>query len=162
MTGAEDQGARVRRADGCDLRQLCPPVGRLSRLLSGDVHLIADVQAEEAMRRETAFYLLGWMSESGDAGLSYEYLLHTPGGGFGQDNAGGYSNPEIDGWLEEAARRVEPIGRKRLLVAVAERVQEDVSVVPLYRQNDVYAIASGLEFEPRLDRRIRGARMRWR
>jgi hypothetical protein len=35
-------------------------------------------------------------------------------------------------------------------------------IVPLYRQNDLYALADHLEFQPRLDRRIRGARLRWR
>lgn len=112
-------------------------------------------------RRDTAFYLMGWISTSGDAGSSAEYLLHTPGGAYGIDNGGGYSNPEFDRLLLEASRRLDSEERRMLLRRAFERIDEDVPVVPLYRQTDLYAVARNLEFVPRLDREIRGAEMRW-
>jgi peptide/nickel transport system substrate-binding protein len=112
-------------------------------------------------RRDTSLYLLGWIGTSGDAGPSYEYLLHTSTDGFGHENAGGYSNPELDR-LVERARHLGPVDRLPLLRRVAEIVHRDKPVIPLYRAADVYALDRRLEFAPRLDRRIRAAEIRWR
>lgn len=113
-------------------------------------------------RRDTAFYILGWISNSGDAELTYEYLLHTPGGGFGLENGGGYSSPPVDRFLELAAGRLRPEERRPFLRQVAETILTDAPVIPLYRQTDLYALSKDVEFTPRLDRRIRAARIRWR
>jgi peptide/nickel transport system substrate-binding protein len=112
-------------------------------------------------RRDTALYLMGWISTSGDAGSSAEYLLHTPGGAYGIDNGGGYSSPDVDRLLGEAARCLDSGERRLLLRRAFERVHEDVPVVPLYRATDIYAVAERLVFVPRLDREIRGAELRW-
>jgi peptide/nickel transport system substrate-binding protein len=112
-------------------------------------------------RRDTSLYLLGWIGTSGDAGPSYEYLLRTPGNGFGRDNAGGYSNPELDRLVDEAMH-LGPAERLPLLRRVAEIVHRDQPVVPLYRAADVYAVDRRLQFTPRVDRRIRAAEIRWR
>jgi peptide/nickel transport system substrate-binding protein len=112
-------------------------------------------------RRDTSLYLLGWIGTSGDAGPTYEYLLHTATAGFGRENAGGYSNPELDRLVEQA-RHLGPVDRLPLLRRVAEIVHRDQPVVPLYRAADVYALDRRLEFAPRLDRRIRAAEIRWR
>lgn len=112
-------------------------------------------------RRDTSLYLLGWIGTSGDAGPSYEYLLRTTRGGFGHDNAGGYSNPELDRLVEQA-RHLGPADRLPLLRRVAEIVYHDKPVIPLYRAADVYALDRRLEFTPRLDRRLLAAEIRWR
>ena len=51
--------------------------------------------------------------------------------------------------------------RQRALGRVAEALAADVVLVPLYRFLDRYAFAAGLEFAPRMDRRIRAQDMRW-
>jgi peptide/nickel transport system substrate-binding protein len=117
---------------------------------------------ERIEKKESSFYLMGWIGNSGDAGLTYDYLLHTPGRGYGLHNGGGYSNPETDRLLDNAAGILRPEVRRPLLRKVAEIVLHDVPVIPLYRQTDLYVVAKDLEFTPRLDRRIRAARMRWR
>lgn len=111
--------------------------------------------------QQPAFYLMGWLSNSGDAGLSYEYLVHTPGNGFGQDNGGGYSNPAVDALLEQASGRLRSEQRKASLREAAELLQQEAPLVPLYRQTDVYGVAQGLQFRPRLDRRINAAALAW-
>jgi peptide/nickel transport system substrate-binding protein len=112
--------------------------------------------------RDTSAYLLPWIGTSGDAGITAEYLLHTPRDGYGIDNGGGYSDPQVDHLLEEAGRQLLPTQRRPLLEALATRVFEEVPVVPLYQPLDVYAVRSTLEFQPRLDRAVRGAALRWR
>jgi len=105
-------------------------------------------------------YIRGWLHSSGDAGASYEYLLHTPGAA-GQGSLSLYSNPAVDRELAEAGRPVPAEQRRRHLIAVAQIAHDDVAVVPLFRQVDRYAYAAGLEFRPRLDRRIRAWELRW-
>jgi peptide/nickel transport system substrate-binding protein len=111
-------------------------------------------------RHETALYLMGWVASSGDAGLSYDFLLHSPGEGRGSQNGGGYASPEVDGLLDRAARTVDDSARKELLAAVAETVAADVPTIPLYRQTDLYVVSRDLDFEPTVLRSVYGARMR--
>lgn len=136
--------------------QLAPLGVRLRPRPSAPEAFVSQVE-----RRDTSLYLLGSLNVSGDAGLSYEYLLHTQRDGFGKDNGGGYSKPDVDRLLQEATR-LAPSRRWQLLAAVADAVHDDVPVVPLYRQTDLYAVATGLEFTPRIDRRIRAADMAWK
>jgi peptide/nickel transport system substrate-binding protein len=112
--------------------------------------------------RDTSFYVMAWISSAGDFSSSAEYLLRTPENGYGIDNGGLYSNPEVDALLERAVATPLPAQRLALLRQVARLVHDDVPVVPLYRRSDIYAVAADLAFEPRLDRDIRGAQIRWR
>jgi peptide/nickel transport system substrate-binding protein len=112
--------------------------------------------------RDTSFYLMPWIGTAGEFGSSAEYLLRTPGGGYGIDNGGLYSSPELDALLERVAGTFPPKRRLELLRQAARRVHDDVPVVPLHRRSDVYAVSEGLVFTPRLDREIRGAEIRWR
>jgi peptide/nickel transport system substrate-binding protein len=113
-------------------------------------------------RRESALYLLGWMSTSGDAGATYDFLVHSRGGGYGTQNAGGYTSPETDRQIEAASRCLDPHERLKILRGVAEKIRADMPFIPLYRQTDLYAVFADLEFEPRVDRRILGAQLRWK
>jgi peptide/nickel transport system substrate-binding protein len=115
---------------------------------------------EKVEHRDTSLYLLGSLNLSGDTGLSYEYLLHTAGVDHGKDNASGYSNPRLDTLLARASR-LAPLDRAETLASVAVLIHEDVPVVPLYRQEDLYAHARALSFTPRVDRRLRVVEMRW-
>jgi peptide/nickel transport system substrate-binding protein len=116
---------------------------------------------ERVESRQTALWLMGWMSTGGEASITYGYLLHTPVGGQGVDNGGGYSNADLDRLLESARGVLSPERRAQILAEAAALVHEDVPVVPLYRQVDLYAVARKLSFEPRVDRRTQAYRMRW-
>ena len=119
-----------------------------------------DVFLKRIQARDTALYVIGWLNDTASAEITYESMLHTPGGGLGIDNGGGYSNPELDRLIESASRSLNPGARALLLKRAAAIVYEDVPLVPLYRQADLYAYASRLAFEPRLDRRMRLAQLR--
>jgi peptide/nickel transport system substrate-binding protein len=112
--------------------------------------------------RDTSFYLMPWIATAGEFGSSAEYLLRTPGHGYGIDNGGLYSNPELDALLDRARATFRTDERLAQLRRAARTVHADVPVVPLYRPTDVYGLAEALEFAPRLDREIRGAEVRWR
>lgn len=113
-------------------------------------------------RHQPTLFLMGWTSSGGDAAVSYNYLLRTPAEGYGSYNGGGYSNPELDRLVERAATLLDHPQRNALLSRVARIAHDDVAVVPLYVQTDLYAVHQDVVFTPRLDRRIPGAALRWR
>jgi peptide/nickel transport system substrate-binding protein len=113
-------------------------------------------------RQQTSMYVLGWISDNGDGRMSYEYLLHSPVGGFGLDNGGGYSNPAADELIERSLSRLDDVDRRGVLSSLARLIYDDVPVLPLYRQADLYATDARLTWKPRLDRRVRAWDMAWR
>jgi peptide/nickel transport system substrate-binding protein len=113
---------------------------------------------ELLVRRDTPFYLRGW-STSVSAGQTYEYLLRTANGSYGGANAGGYSNPALDALLDAASREGDDAKRLLQLQRAGEMIRQDLPLVPLYRQFNLYAARAALGFEPRLDRTVRGAEL---
>jgi peptide/nickel transport system substrate-binding protein len=107
-------------------------------------------------------FLQGWLTTHWDAGVTYEQLLHTKNGGRGSENGTGYSDPNVDGMIDRALAEMRPEPRVQLYHALARRLQVDLPLVPLYRQDDLYVLARDLDFEPTVTRHIRGIRMRWR
>ncbi|MCM2258389.1 MAG: ABC transporter substrate-binding protein [Vicinamibacteria bacterium] len=135
--------------------------GVIAQLGRAGVRVVARPrESGSRLQRETAeLFLIGWLHSSGDAAASYEYIVHSPAG----QSRGGlstYSNPEVDRLLAEAALPITGEARQRLLRQVAERVHDDVAVIPLLRTYDRYAFDARLDFTPRLDRRIRGQDLR--
>ncbi len=90
---------------------------------------------------------------TGDASDLFENLLHSwdPGRNLGQANYTRYSNPDVDRLVGEAARTQEMSRRQVLLVEATARVMEDLPVVPLYIDQDLYAFRTGVEWKPRND-----------
>jgi peptide/nickel transport system substrate-binding protein len=121
---------------------------------------IADL-LERVRRRDTALAMVSWIATAADLGASAEYLLHTPTQSYGRYNGGSWSNPEADALIEASAAAFDPARRAGLLLRLAEIVAEEAPVVPLIRNRDSYALRRGLQFVPRLDRRILGAELRW-
>ncbi len=58
---------------------------------------------------------------------------------------------------------VEPAQYRRLALiqGVAEKIRDDLPILPLYRQWDLYAFAKDLDFSPRLDRFVVLRDIRW-
>jgi len=107
--------------------------------------------------RDTSFYLASWSCQSADMQEIFTYLLHTPdpARGFGSENAGGYSNPEVDRLAEQAAETMDPNERAILLRRAVRLALDDTPWVPLYIQTQVYALREPFRWQPRADRTIR-------
>jgi peptide/nickel transport system substrate-binding protein len=153
LRGADGTPGAVASAIAADLER----VGIRVRPRGGDTtSTLARIE-----RRDTSMFLIPWISNSGDLGITAEYLLHTPQGGRGSANGGGYANPELDGLLDEASRSLAVPVRLGVLHRVAQIVARDLPLVPLVRHDDVYAVAATLEFRPRLDKQVRGTDLAW-
>jgi peptide/nickel transport system substrate-binding protein len=90
---------------------------------------------------------------TGDASDLFENLLHTrsPERIVGLANYARYSSPEVDRLVELAAQTLEMSRRKSILFAATARVMEDLPIVPLYIDQDLYAFRPGVRWKPRND-----------
>ena len=114
------------------------------------------------MRQESALYVIGWKSDTGDSRVSYESLLHSQTGPFGVYNGGAYADSVMDGLIERASRASTSDGLDQVFEALDDRVKERLPLIPLLRPYDLYGLAPGLDFVPRLDRRLRLVDAAWR
>lgn len=140
-------------------------VARSLDQLNVAVH-IERVEKTELFRRvkerDTSLYLLTWSCLSGDAQEIMDSLLHTPdpNRGLGLDNGGGYSNRRVDELAEQAARTMRPRPRATLLRSAVAAAMRDLPWVPIYVQNQVYALRAGYRWVPRRDKKVRAADIR--
>mgnify|MGYP001767071281 CR=1 FL=1 len=118
------------------------------------VEPLSEAEWFEAMtERRFSLTLSRFGCPTGDASDLFENLLHSrdPGGTMGLANYSRYSNPEVDRLVGEAARTHEMSRRQVLLVDATTRVMEDLPIVPLYIDQDLYAFRTGVEWKPRND-----------
>ncbi len=115
---------------------------------------------ERWVAEEAPVGLFGWAAATGDASGTFEALLHSPREGYGRFNRFGYANPSLDGLIETSDQEPRTKERQDLLARAAEVVQDEIPVVPLVLRDDLYAVRAGLEFHPRLDRRVRAFELR--
>ncbi len=109
---------------------------------------------DKILARNTDFYLLG-LSSSGDGGSALELLVHTPDDKYGRFNLGNYSNKEIDNVIEEAARTIDEDKRLNLLQKAARMTMEDVGLIPLHFQEQLYAVKNIVNWTPRPDKYLK-------
>ena len=100
-------------------------------------------------------YLSRWAFDNGDAGSFLRDCLRSrhPPSPDGTYNAG-YSNPEMDRLIDESASAFDDHVRLATFARIARLAQEDVPLVPLFNQPDIWGVAAGVEWQPRLDARL--------
>jgi peptide/nickel transport system substrate-binding protein len=100
-----------------------------------------------------SFILVGWGSGTGEASSPLKSLLHTydKARGFGASNRGRYSNAEVDKLIEQALATVDDAKREKLLQQATEVAIEDLGIIPLHYQVNVWATRKGLAYTPRTD-----------
>jgi peptide/nickel transport system substrate-binding protein len=96
---------------------------------------------------------------TGDATEILNDVLHTRDEArhLGMLNYGGHGDASLDAAIE-AVGRIEDSGvRRDAIQKILERTMNDVLVVPLYNDQDVYALSRSYTWEPRSDSHIRAA-----
>ena len=104
-------------------------------------------------RREYSLFLSRFGCPTGDASEILDTALHSfdPAKKMGLSNDQGYANPEVDRAIEASARIDGLQARGEALREVMAKLMEDVAWIPLYVDEDVYAMDRTLAWEPRND-----------
>ncbi len=109
--------------------------------------------------RDAAMWMSRRGSVTGDAAEFLESVVHTPDPArrLGGDNYGGHSDPELDHGIEAAAEVASEAERLHLLQLLVTRFTRSRAWIPLYVDQDGYALDRRLAWEPRADSYIRFA-----
>ena len=104
----------------------------------------------------SSFVMSGWDVPSGDAGSMYAALFYTRDKteGYGQVNRGSYSNPEVDALIDEADSTAKIAERDAALQEATTILLQDIPMIPVHYELDIYAVSDDVEMEPRVDKFI--------
>lgn len=103
--------------------------------------------------RDTSLYMMGFTLPSTDASGAFDFLIHTRdlNHGYGRDNCGGYSNPEVDRLIERSSETMAPENRAKLLMEAMARTMQDLPMIPLHVESSVSMCSSHVEWDNRPD-----------
>lgn len=103
---------------------------------------------------KSSFIMSGWDVPSGDAGSMYGVMFYSRDKkeGYGQVNRGSYSNPEVDALIDKADSTPRVEERDAHLQAVTKILLEDIPMIPVHYEQDIYAARDGVAFTPRTDK----------
>ncbi|MDB5764329.1 MAG: ABC-type nickel/dipeptide/oligopeptide-like import system protein [Herminiimonas sp.] len=102
---------------------------------------------------EFSVLMFGTGAVTGDSLQPLISMVHTPDKsvGLGANNHGGYSNKEVDGLIDQAARTMDDKARVDLQKAVAKTALADAAIIPLIHLKASWAFRKGLTVKPRSD-----------
>ncbi|MEG6509218.1 ABC transporter substrate-binding protein [Methyloligella sp. 2.7D] len=97
--------------------------------------------------REGDMLMIGWQSDTQDSANLFEFLAMTPDPktGYGQYNAGDYSNPEVDKLTLESQTVIDSEARAELLQRVEHILYDDGAMVPLQWQHLSWGARKGVD-----------------
>jgi peptide/nickel transport system substrate-binding protein len=97
--------------------------------------------------------MIGWQSDTEDSANFYEFLVMTPDAktGYGQYNAGNYSNPEVDRLTLQSQTMTDASDRARVLQKIERILYDDAALVPLHWQHLSWAARKNVHIEPVLN-----------
>lgn len=103
-------------------------------------------------RQEFSSWLIGWGSTGAEASNPLRNLVATvtPAKGWGASNRGRYSNPAMDALVDQAMAELDDAKREDLLRQATRMAMDDVAVIPLHIQTNIWAMRRGLVHEPRV------------
>ena len=115
-----------------------------------------------ASRQEYSAFLFGWGSGTGEASdpLRAQVATWDPAKGLGTANRGRYSNPALDALIGQAVSTADDAAREKLLQQATTMAMNDVAIIPLHIQKNIWATRPGLIDTPREDELTRAMDVR--
>ena len=100
--------------------------------------------------RDGDMLMIGWQSDTQDSANFYEFLVMTPDRktGYGQYNAGDYSNPDIDRLTLETQTMTDKDARATVLKDIERILYEDAALLPLQWQHLAWAARKNVKIKP--------------
>lgn len=102
----------------------------------------------------SSFIMSGWDVPSGDAGPMYGALFYSRDKreGYGQVNRGSYSNAEVDALVDKADSTAKVEERDAFLQDATKILLNDIPMIPIHYEQDIYGLRDGVKFTPRTDK----------
>ncbi|UFN50922.1 ABC transporter substrate-binding protein [Roseomonas sp. OT10] len=110
------------------------------------------VLAQRQARNDMSAMLIGWAT-AGEPSTALRGNLTTriPEKGFGTVNFSGYSNPRVDALVEEGLRTADDEKRESIFKDAMRLAMDDVALITLHMQKNIWALRGGLTYEARAD-----------
>jgi len=89
----------------------------------------------KVVRRESSFWLFGWLNPLGDA----QHILQNVVASTGGFNSGGYSNPRVDELVRQIAVELDPERRMGMIREALRLHRDDVGHIPFHQQMLLWA-----------------------
>ncbi len=98
----------------------------------------------QAIKVEKKFDLYTWgiAATNGDIDFANRFFWSKD---TSQRNLAGYSNPEMDILIEKAAKEGDPVKRAELNKKIQMLALEEVAIIPIYQQEDIYVHVNNLQ-----------------
>ncbi len=114
-----------------------------------------------AGRQEFSAHLIGWGSNpEGSHPLRNLSATWSRERGWGASNRGRYSNPQLDAMIEQALSELDDAKREKILIDAQRLAMEDVALIPLHIQTNIWAMRRSLAHTPRADELTRAQDVR--
>jgi len=110
------------------------------------------VLAQRQAKNDLSAMLIGWAT-TGEPSTALKSVLMTRNTdkGFGTTNFSGYSNKEVDALVEKGLGTADDEKREDIFKQAMRMAMDDVGVVPLHMQMNIWALRGGLTYEARAD-----------
>lgn len=110
------------------------------------------VLAQRQARNDMSAMLIGWAT-SGEPSTALKGVLTTriPDKGFGTTNFSGFSNAKVDELTMEGLRTSDDTKRDQLFQEAMKVAMEDLGLVPLHMQKNIWALRGAMTYEARAD-----------
>ena len=114
-----------------------------------------------AGRQDYSAFLIGWGSNpDGSHPLRNIMATFNSERGWGASNRGRYSNPQVDDLLAQSLTELDEAKRERQVVDAMRIAMQDVGVVPLHIQTNIWASRRNFEHTARNDELTRAQDLR--
>lgn len=130
-----------------------------------EVRVLSDPEFFEAQdRKELSFWLTRFGCVTGEASNILENVIHSPDAArrLGQMNWGGYADPALDRAIDASGEIEKTEDRRKAVQRIMNGLMKDLPIIPLYVDEDLYALDRSLAWRPRDDGYVRAADVRIR
>jgi peptide/nickel transport system substrate-binding protein len=104
----------------------------------------------QANKQSFSAFLFGWGTGTAEASdpLIAQNGTFNPSKGWGAANRGRYSNPDLDKLIEQALGTADDGAREKVLQQAQRLVFEDVALIPLHIQKNIWATNAAFTYVP--------------